>query len=208
MKYRVHPSYRPFAQLPYCCVPATLQWILYRHGLDILDQESIGAELGLRLPLKGKKFFKKSGITFVSSEPKTGFGTRIEQTRFSIGQFFERKKIPLEISRLILVNTKRELKKIIRDSLAANRDVILRYNNRICKQSGERSYGHFSVIVAFDEHSGRITIGDPELPYYKIVTLDQILFSISPKIDGIQRGLYVVQPRLIPRSRKNRHTRH
>lgn len=73
MNYRANPPYRPFYQLPYCCVPATLQWILYRHGLDILNQESIGAELGLRLPTKGKKLFKNRQIIFLDKTRKERF---------------------------------------------------------------------------------------------------------------------------------------
>lgn len=91
--------------------------------------------------------------------------------------------------------TKRELKKIICDHLAKNHDVILRYNNHIFKKDGEKSYGHFSVITEFDERSERVKIGDPELPHFKTVSLDQILFSISDKIDGRRRGLYIVKPK-------------
>ena len=195
MNHRANPPYRPFSQLPYCCVPATLQWILYRHGFDILDQESIGAELGLRLPTKGKKLFKNRQIIFLDKAPKSGFGTQIERKKYSIQRFFSKNGIALEISKLIVPRTKRELKKIIHEHLIKNHDVILRFNNRIFKKDGEKSYGHFSVITEFDERSERVKIGDPELPHFKTVLLDQVLFSISDKIDGIPRGLYIVKPK-------------
>lgn len=188
----VSQEYRPFSQLPYCCVPATLQWILYRRGLDILNQESIGADLGLRLPLKGKKLFQNSKIIFVSKEPKNGFGTQIERKRYSIQHFFSKNKIPLRISDLISPLTKQEFKEIIGHHLAKNNDVILRYNNQIFKQVGEKNYGHFSVITDLDEQTERTIIGDPEIPHFKVTTLDQIFFSISNQIDGIQRGIYIV----------------
>lgn len=190
-----NPPYRPISQQPYCCVPATLQWILYRHGLDILDQESIGAELGLRLPTKGKKLFKNRHIIFLDKTPKSGFGTQIQKKKYSIQRFFEKNGIALEISELIKPQTKAELRKILVENHKKDHDVILRYNNRIFKKDDEKSYGHFSVITKYDSRSERVTIGDPELPHFKTVSLDQVLFSISDKIDGIGRGLYIVIPK-------------
>lgn len=193
MKYRVDPNYRPILQLPYCCVPATLQWILYRHRLDILDQESIGAELGLRLPVKGKTLFRNRRIRFVPTVPKEGYGTQIEKERYSIKRFLSKNNIALEISDIFLPRTKRELEKFLREELTAGHDIILRYNNQIFKRAGEKSYGHFSVVAGFDNRTERVTIGDPEMPHFKTASLEQILYSMSERIDGIRRGLYIVR---------------
>lgn len=178
--------------MPYCCVPATLQWILYRHGLDVLDQETIGAELGLRLPLKGKEFFNSKKIHYVVNEPKEGYGTQIEKEKYSIKKFFNTYDIPLQISEMHQFTDSVPLKEFLVRHLSKNNDIIIRYNNELLKREGQKSCGHFSVIAEFDDETNTAIIGDPELPHFKNATLDQIIFSISDQIDGIQRGLYLV----------------
>jgi hypothetical protein len=195
MRYSFAPTYNPFYQLPYCCVPATLQWILYRRGLDILDQETIGIELGLRLPPNGKNFFTNKNIHYVSKEPKGGFGTQIEKNKFSIERFFTKYKIPLNISSIYNFRDKIKLKNFIIKNMLADHDIIMRYNNKITNGENQKSYGHLSVIVEFDDKTDIVIVGDPQIPHYKIVSLDQIICSISDQIDGIQRGLYIVSPK-------------
>lgn len=36
-------------------------------------------------------------------------------------------------------------------------------------------------------------IGDPEPPFFKDITLKELFFSISGEIDGVKRGLYLVE---------------
>lgn len=90
-------KYRPISQLPYCCVPAILQWILYRRKLDIYDQILIGAELGLRVPEGFLKYFDNEKIRLFSLGAKE-YGTQILEEEYSINKFFEKFNIPLWIS--------------------------------------------------------------------------------------------------------------
>ncbi|OQB08173.1 MAG: hypothetical protein BWY21_01409 [Parcubacteria group bacterium ADurb.Bin216] len=90
-------KYRPIPQLPYCCVPAILQWILYRRKLDIYDQILIGAELGLRVPEGFLKYFDNEKIRLFSLGAKE-YGTQILEEEYSINKFFEKFNIPLWIS--------------------------------------------------------------------------------------------------------------
>ena len=192
MKNKFSQNYHPFYQLPYCCVPAILQWILHRHNLDIFDQETIGGELGLRLPLKGKDFFINPNIKYLSQEPKTGYGTQIEKKRYSINNFFNKYKIPLRISEMSIMKNESELREFLISHLIKHDDIIIRYNNKVFKDADQKSYGHFSVITEFDNGTNEVTIGDPELPHFKKMSLDQIIYATSDKIDGIQRGFYIV----------------
>lgn len=178
--------------MPYCCVPATLQWILYRKGFDILDQESIGAHLGLRLPIKCKRIFKNKDVIFTDKEPGGGYGTQIEKKKYSINNFFKKNNINLKISELVVINNKKKLKEFLINNFKNDNDIILRYNNRITTPLGQKSYGHLSVISQFDEKSNSAIIGDPEPPFFKKVSLDDIIYSISKEIDGVQRGLHPV----------------
>lgn len=192
MTYKLSKPYRPIQQMPYCCVPATLQWILHRRGFDILDQEIIGVYLGLRLPVKCKKLFKNKDIIFTDKEPRGGYGTQIEKKKYSINNFFYKNDINLKISELEVINNKKRLKEFLVENFKANNDIVLRYNNEITRLPEQKPYGHLSVVSQFDEESETVFIGDSELPFLKKVSLDDILYSISEKIDGIQRGLYYV----------------
>lgn len=192
MIYELSRKYRPILQLPYCCVPAILQWILYRRGLDILDQEFIGVCLGLRLPSKGKILFANKDIIYTDKEPETGYGTQIENKKYSIQSFFEKYRIPLAISEMIVTNNSKELNELLIDQLSMGNDIILRYNNAITKLPDTKNYGHFSVISRYNSRTKEVRIGDPEMPFFKTVTLDQIVYATSKEIDGIQRGIYIV----------------
>jgi len=81
-------KYRPIHQLPYCCVPATLQWILYRRRLDILDQETIGVELGLQLPERFMNLISNKKI-IIKPNNFGYFGTQIEKKNILLINFLE-----------------------------------------------------------------------------------------------------------------------
>ena len=197
----ISQKYNPIYQLPYCCVPATLQWILYRRGLDILDQQSIGAELGLQLPQKGQKLFSHPNIVFTDIVPETGYGTQIHKPEYSIQGFFDRHQIPLNISDLYQFTSPATLSDFLLAHFTEDRDIIIRYHTRIFQQAedaknepGNKSsgYGHFSVMVSYDVENGKITLGNPDLPFYSEVSLEDLIFAMSDQIDGIKRGLYIV----------------
>lgn len=185
-------KYPNILQLPFCCVPATLQKILYRHGLDILDQELIGAELGLRLPPKGKDFFSNPKIIYLKQTPKEGYGTQIEKRRYSINTFFRRNRIPLKFSRLYHFNQEDGLNNFLVKQFQLGNDVVLRYNNAIFKRKDGKSYGHFSLLTGIDKAKKTVTISDTELPFIKQSALTDLLFATSDQIDGIKRGFYLV----------------
>lgn len=181
--------YRPFHQLPYCCVPATLQWILYSRDLDILDQETIGVELGLRIPKRFKYLFSNKKIQFTDVDPP---GTQIFEKGYSINNFFQNFNIPLGISEEFHFQDTLELEKFVIKNLKNNKDIILRFNNQIFK-SGHEGVGHFALIIKIEKKSKRVIVGDPDPPFFKKATLEDIIFSISDKIDGQKRGLFLIE---------------
>lgn len=190
-KNRKYPS---ILQLPFCCVPATLQKVLYRHGLDILDQEYIGAELGLRLPLKGKLFFSQREITYLKEAPRGGFGTQIEKQAYSINAFFRSNKIPLRISRMHRFASAPEFERFLVTHLRQGHDVVLRYNNAIFKGKDQKGYGHLSLITSYSAAKSRVELSDTEQPFTKRATVRQLLLAMSETFDGIKRGVYIIEP--------------
>jgi hypothetical protein len=185
-------KYRPIHQLPYCCVPATLQWIFYRRNLDILDQITIGSELGLRVPELFLKYFENEKIKILSSGAKE-YGTQILKEEYSINRFFQHYKIPLTISKEFNFNNIDSLKVFLQNNFKENIDIIVRFNNAIFKR--DDSAGHFGLIVGFEYENDMIVIGDPEPPFFKNLNLNDLLLAISNKLDGVERGLYIVTDR-------------
>ncbi len=183
-------KYHPIYQLPYCCVPATLQWIFYRNNLNILDQEFIGAKLGLTLPEKGRKLFSHPKIIFTDIKPKTGYGTQIEKNKYSINNFFKKNKIPLKISELYIFKNTSQLKNFLINNFNNETDIIIRYHLKLFNGS---DCGHFAIITEFDTKKQTVVIGDPAMPFFQTVNMKDLIIAMSNKTDGIQRGLYLVK---------------
>lgn len=182
-------KYRPIPQLPYCCVPAILQWILYRRKLDIYDQILIGAELGLRVPEGFLKYFDNEKIRLFSLEAKE-YGTQILEEDYSISRLFRNYGIPLSISEELHFEDVYDLEVFLVEKVREeNVDIIVRFNNSIFNK--ESGVGHFGLIVGVQR--GIVMIGDPEPPFFKDITLKELFFSISGEIDGVKRGLYLVE---------------
>lgn len=181
--------YRPIQQLPYCCVPATIQWILYRKGYDILDQELIGVEFGLRIPQRLSKYFQHEGLQILADDAEE-FGTQTRKyEKYSINSFFRKFKIPLEISQLYTFNNTNLLQSFLIEALKGDNDIILSYNDKIFDPN--QPTGHFSLLVNI-ESSGEILIGDPAPPFFKRIHVKKMIFAMSDKIDAQQRGIYLI----------------
>ncbi len=178
MKRILGYQYRAIHQLPFCCVPAILQCILYRRGLDILDQESIGSELGLRIPEKFSKYFCCPKIIILpNNNPE--FGTQIFEKKYTIQKFFDKYKLPLKISKQYDFDSIKKLRNFIINSLRQDVDIILRFNNKIFKKKDEKPAGHFSLIVDYNRNKKEVIIGDPEPPFFKKVSLKKnFLFNL------------------------------
>lgn len=181
-------QYRPICQLPYCCVPATLQWILYRRKLDIYDQILIGSELGLRVPERFFKYFNNENIKELSCRAKE-YGTQILKEEYSIKRFFSKYNIPLSISEEFHFENIYDLEIFLIEKIKeGDIDIVIRFNNGIFNK--ENGIGHFGLVISVQD--GIVIIGDPEPPFFKNVKLEELLFSISDKIDGVKRGLYLI----------------
>lgn len=190
MIYNHKKEYRSIHQMPFCCVPATLQWVLYRRNLDILNQEIIGLELGLRLPIKAKPFFVSQSIEYYPNDMKISWGTQILKHKYSINKFFNKYKIPLTISHKYTFNNSKELETFIINNFNNNNDIILRWHTKIF--DNKKGYGHFSVISEYNSSTKVVTIGDPNPLHYKKLLLNQVLETISRNNDNKQRGLYII----------------
>lgn len=182
-------DYTPIVQLPYCCVPATLQWILYRRGLPIGDQIFIGEELGLRIPKKFASFFEKTNVEILDPSTSTQPGTQIFTQGYTINEFFEKENYALKLSDQYQPKDVDNSCTYISRNIEKGSDVIVRYNSAI---HNGRSLGHFGVVTEINIQNKKVIIGDPEPPFFKELSISQLLEAMSEKYDGIKRGLFVV----------------
>lgn len=182
-------DYRSFHQLPFCCVPATLQWVLYRRGLDILDQETIGVALGLRMPEKFAYLLSNPEVVVLPDDAPE-HGTQIFTKGYTINEFFEKFAIPLSLSQQYRFNGERELNVFLRENVKTENDVIIRFHNAVFKKG--KGAGHLAVVTDFDHKTSVATIGDPNPPFLKRMTLQEILRAMSGDIDGQERGMFVI----------------
>src|SRR6187401_2529326 len=89
--------YVPFTQQSYCCVPTSIQMIMYRNGIPLIPLEELGYRLGLTVPPEDADLFYKPRVS--DSPPSTaGYGTQIAKEDFAPNKVFEELDIPLEFS--------------------------------------------------------------------------------------------------------------
>jgi hypothetical protein len=185
-------KYRPIMQLPHCCVSATLQMILYRRGLDILTQEEIGANLGLRMPMRMRELFSDERIEWLPDDSKENFGTQIRKKGCGINYFFKRKGIPLRISKLRKMKSVDNIENFLQENMNDNNDIISSYNAWL-KSKGKYKYvGHFALVEKVDFKNKKVLLCDPEIPFWKEIGFGDLVYQMSMEIDGRVRGFYKV----------------
>lgn len=166
--------YIPFTQQRWCCVPACIQMVMYRHGIPLLPAELIGYHLGLTVPKKKLKYFWKGRI---GKKPKAGWGTQIGEKEFEPNRAFKRLKIPLEMEfKLIgefsdfssVINYLRDMEEKDTDILACFDGGVL-FNEKI-------HYGHVCVIdrVYFDKKEVRIIDSEYKAPKWRVVKIQRL----------------------------------
>ena len=85
-----------------------------------------------------------------------------------------------------------KLANFLKDNICKQNDIIIRYHTGIWFPNGGDGYGHFSVITEYNEKTGVVTIGNPEMPHFRPENLDKLLYATSDKADGTLRGFYVI----------------
>ena len=189
-----HSHKKPYSvipQLPYCCVPATIQTILYRHGFSIGNQVEIGIELGLRYPKRFKNDFDPKGIIYIDNDSKE-FGTQIEKKKYNINKYFKKHKLPFYFSKLHTFQNIKKIQTFITSNIRYDHDIIIRYLRQHPVRLHEY-FGHFSLVSAVDTKKDLIHIADPTPPLHWSIQTEELIELMSPKRDGIQRGLYIVK---------------
>ena len=185
---RVNPAYKPLVQLPWCCLPCALLWVLHRRGYWV-DQEEIAKLFDVGIP-KGvaHRFTRRMRI---AKKPKdTGVGET--DVAGLMNRLFKQKKIPLVAERHVVSSVKSP-KKFVTEHLKAGHDLIVNISCRPFPKYKSRG-GHGCVIAGINHSTGIVTLGDPggRMPTFWKVHVSKLADAMLPK-HGRERGFWVIK---------------
>ena len=151
--------YPPEKAEPLMCVPACLNMIFRRRGLEPIPQKLIAVELGLVVPLRLQNSFPLACI----SEDSRDWGVHPQDERTSLKGFFDRQRIPLEEKFYLSsqIPTSFGYAEFLSLALESGNDVIVGYDYATVFRSGG-NVGHVSLICDVDSAKDVAWILDPE----------------------------------------------
>ena len=162
MKISTTPRYNPITEKEYCCVPAVLQMIQERRGLEFNSQDEIGYQLGLIVPLEKKHLFSK---VRTGRRAIAGWGTQTSKKKYSINNYFVKNYLPLKQT-IFRVQEISNVTQFIIQNLLNDNDIIVCYNSQLLFNDGDIE--HVSLIQEIDTETGILTIIDPAIGVPKI----------------------------------------
>lgn len=170
--------YIPLTQQKYCCVPTCIQMVMYKNGIPLVSQESIGNALGLIVPEEDMYLFDnpKTG-----EMPISGWGTQIYRSEYSPNSAFKNLNIPLKM-KLDLIdsfNTVQDIKEYLMKHQESNSDVLVCYDYGVLFDKDWHG-GHVNVFDSFDIATGIVRLVDPEqnVPKYREVSVDKLFDAL------------------------------
>lgn len=168
-------KYLPITQQPYCCVTACLQMVMYRRGINLIEQEDIAYELGLTVPKNDVHLFKKART---GQKPSSGWGTQIQKEEFSVPKFFKNHNILLNFSIKNDFADASELRNYLNSHLGDDVDVMLCFDYGVLWETDHRG-GHVCIMESID--GDEIVLVDPErnVPKRRIVKIDKLYKAID-----------------------------
>jgi len=167
--------YIPFVHQPFCCVPATIQMILYRRNLKLLSQEEIGCDLGLIIP---KEYYEILPNARRGSKPASGWGTQLQEERFSLNSFFEKHDYPLIYEYKPLDSFDENLIDWLKGQLEKEEDVIVCFNARKLWGVGNDG-GHVCVVENVDGDYVNLIETNCDYPKFRKVKFSDLVESMK-----------------------------
>lgn len=188
MKISTNPEYNPRTEKEYCCVPAVLQMIQERRGLEFASQEEIGYQLGLTVPKQRVHLFSK---VRTGRMPKTGWGTQTSKKKYSINNYFIKNNLPLRLTSHNVQQIE-NVSEFIIQNLTSDNDVIICYNRQLLFGDGEIE--HVSLIQEFETENDELTIVDPAMGVPKIrkAKLSRLIRVLESHEAGMRGGFWIV----------------
>lgn len=188
--------YIPFSQQPYCCVPTSIQMVMYRRGIPLIPAEELGYYLGLTVPKDAAKFFwrMRTGKRPTSPfRPISGYGTRIYEGKYDPNKVFKKLHIPLTMKLRPIENFKtiNEFKTYLSGLSRKNFDILMCFHHGTLVDDPEKDNGHVVVLDKIYPKKGAIRFVDPTRgPKWKVVTMKKMYDAMKAHSNGKAAGLW------------------
>lgn len=175
-------------QLPYCCVPACLLMVFDRRGISkFSSQRSVGYLLGLAVPAIYRKCFPKA----LRRRPSSGWGTQIQNKRYSIQSLLRRHHLPMKFVYRFPKNYK-EFIALLKMASLDEVDVIVCFNYGVLYRDPDANWGHVSIIESV--HNRMITLVDPEKTKRRQVSAKNLFEAIKKHSAKNAAGFWIFSP--------------
>jgi hypothetical protein len=172
--------YVPFTQQTACCVPTSMQMIMYRRGIPLIPAEELGYHLGLTVPPDESVLFHD--VRTADAPPSAaGYGTQIHNPAYEPNRVFAELGIPLQfrMTRADALRTGNDLLVELDSVERDDRDALLCFNHGVVRGSYKPNSGHVAVFDRIVEGRVRIVDASPVQPKWRIVEPAVLLDAIQ-----------------------------
>lgn len=183
--------YVPFTQQDWCCVPTSIQIVMYRLGIPLLPAEEIGFHIGLTVPPDQVNLFYD---VRTSDEPPTaaGYGTQISTPGFGLNDAFKKLDIPLSFNMrpISSITDAAELVDVLRNVEAADSDALLCFNHGHVNGKYEPFSGHVTVFDRVIDGKVRIVDASWKQPKWRFIDSERLYEALRLHGDENSGGIW------------------
>lgn len=184
--------YIPFTQQDYCCVPTSIQMIMYRNDIPLISAEELGYHLGLTVPPDTASLFYKPRTA--DTPPSTaGYGTQIYNPDYEPNKIFKKLGIPLAFSQKLAsseLDSEEALLSELRAVEEKDTDALLCYNHGVIRGKYEPFTGHVVVFDRIVDGKVRIVDASWKHPKWRLVEPALLLEAITRHGDENAGGIW------------------
>lgn len=183
MDYEAAPNdsrYIPFTQQSSCCVPTSIQMIMYRNGIPLIPAEELGYHLGLTVAPEDEPLFYKARVS-PTPPSSAGYGTQIFRPEYEPNKIFKKLGIPLKFSKKLAaeLDTEEDLLNELRSIEESGTDALLCFNHGVVRGKYEPNSGHVVVFDRIIDGKVRIVDASWKQPKWRFIELALLLDAIK-----------------------------
>ena len=163
--------YVPLTQQRWCCVPACISMVMYRHNIPLVPQELIGYHLGVIVPEEELAYFW-NGVS--GEKPPSGWGTRTGLPQYEVNKALDNLEIPLKCTKILIdsFHSLKEFEDYLGLTEKNDKDVLACFDWGVLNGEDKHN-GHLCVIDRVYLSKSEIRLLDPEYksPKWKTVSI-------------------------------------
>ncbi|MCA9397269.1 hypothetical protein KC573_00420 [candidate division WWE3 bacterium] len=173
--------YIPLTQQRSCCVPTSIQMIMYRNTIPLIPAEELGYHLGLTVKPELKHLFYN--VRYSKTPPsEAGYGTQIFNPEYDPNKMFRHFNIPLHFRIKLAheIENSHELIALLKEVERKDSDALLCFNHGVIEGEFEPHSGHVAVFDRVIDEKIRLVDASPSQPKWREVD-SSVLFEAIQK---------------------------